>query len=77
MSRLVTAPLAAFVDRLPVPRRLIAAEEDGLLTVRMRSGTHRFHRDLPESTIWGYDGTFPRSDGRGRTRPARDRRMSQ
>ena len=59
MSRHLTAPLAPFVDALPVPRRLVAAEHEGRLTVRMRAGTHRFHRDLPESTIWGYDGTVP------------------
>src|SRR3954452_8944668 len=59
MSRPLTAPLAPFVDALPVPRRLVAAEHEGRLTVRMRPGTHRFHRDLPESTIWGYDGTVP------------------
>jgi FtsP/CotA-like multicopper oxidase with cupredoxin domain len=54
-----TPPLAAFVDALPVPRRLIAGEGDGRLTVRMRAAAHRFHRDLPESQIWGYDGTVP------------------
>jgi FtsP/CotA-like multicopper oxidase with cupredoxin domain len=27
--------------------------------VRIRAGAHRFHRDLPESAIWGYDGTVP------------------
>jgi FtsP/CotA-like multicopper oxidase with cupredoxin domain len=59
MSRPLTAPLAPFVEALPVPRRLVAAEHEGRLTVRMRPGTHRFHRDLPESTIWGYDGTVP------------------
>ena len=59
MSRPLTAPLAPFVDALPVPRRLVAAELDGRLTVRMRPGTHRFHRDLPASAIWGYDGTVP------------------
>ena len=25
----------------------------------MRAGTHRFHRDLPPSPIWGYEGTAP------------------
>jgi FtsP/CotA-like multicopper oxidase with cupredoxin domain len=59
MTPILTAPLAAFVDALPVPRRLIAGERDGRLTVRMRAATHRFHRDLPESRIWGYDGTVP------------------
>src|SRR4051794_29866660 len=59
MSRSLNAPLAPFVDALPVPRRLVAAAHECRLTVRMRPGAHRFHRDLPESTIWGYDGTVP------------------
>src|SRR5215469_12205891 len=59
MARPPIAPLAPFVDALPVPRRLVAAEQDGRITVRMRVGAHRFHRDLAESRIWGYDGTVP------------------
>src|SRR6266446_10097507 len=55
----LTAPLTPFVDTLLVPRRLIAAEHQGQLTVRIRTATHRFHRDLPDSRIWGYDGTVP------------------
>jgi spore coat protein A len=42
-----------------VPRRLIAAEHHGRLVVRLEPGEHRFHRDLPASRIWGYDGTVP------------------
>ncbi|MFL5841480.1 MAG: multicopper oxidase family protein [Thermoleophilaceae bacterium] len=52
-------PLAPFVDALPLPRRLVATEHEGRLTVRMHPGSHRFHRDLAESAIWGYDGTVP------------------
>jgi hypothetical protein len=48
MTRALSAPLVAFVDALPVPRRLIASERGGRLTVRIRGGAHRFHRDLPE-----------------------------
>jgi FtsP/CotA-like multicopper oxidase with cupredoxin domain len=55
----LTLPLAPFVDPLPVPRRLIAAEPGGRLSVPIRAGNHRFHRDLPESRIWGYEGTVP------------------
>jgi spore coat protein A len=55
----VIQPLAPFVDGLPVPRRLLAPQHDGRLTVRMRPGTHRFHRDLPKSKIRGCDGTVP------------------
>ena len=52
-------PLAPFVDALPVPARLLAAEHACQLTVSIRAGTHRFHRDLPVSRIWGYEGTVP------------------
>src|SRR5689334_24830675 len=59
MTRVVTMPLAPFVDRLPLPARLPAAERDGRLTVGMRAATHQFHRDLPSSSIWGFEGTVP------------------
>src|ERR1700716_1687246 len=59
LNQPLTAPLTPFVDALPVPRRLIAAEHQSQLRVRIRTATHRFHRDLPESRIWGYDGTVP------------------
>jgi FtsP/CotA-like multicopper oxidase with cupredoxin domain len=59
MAGALSATLVAFVDGLPVPRRVIAGEHDGRLTVDLRAGVHRFHRDLPESRVWGYDGTVP------------------
>jgi spore coat protein A len=59
MTRVVTPPITPFVDSLPVPSRLIAAKHDGRLAVRIRAGEHRFHRDLPPSRIWGFDGTVP------------------
>jgi FtsP/CotA-like multicopper oxidase with cupredoxin domain len=59
MRRALITPVAPYVDVLPVPGRLRAAEHDGRLVVHMRAGTHRFHRDLPESTVWGYDGSVP------------------
>ena len=52
-------PLAPFVDAFPLPSRLIAAEQDGRLTVHIRAGEHRFHRDLPASRIWGFEGSIP------------------
>jgi FtsP/CotA-like multicopper oxidase with cupredoxin domain len=59
MTPTLAAPLAPFADALPVPQRLVAAEHHGELSVLIRAGVHRFHRDLPESAIWGYDGTVP------------------
>jgi FtsP/CotA-like multicopper oxidase with cupredoxin domain len=55
----LTAPLTPFVDALPVPRRLIAPEHGGRLTVSLRAARHRFHRDLPASRVWAYDATVP------------------
>jgi FtsP/CotA-like multicopper oxidase with cupredoxin domain len=59
MTRVVTAPLDPFLDRLPVPSRLLASEHDGRLTISIRAGAHCYHRDLPASRIWGYEGTVP------------------
>src|SRR5580700_3778266 len=59
MTSTLAAPLVPFADALPVPQRLVAAEQDGRLSVPIRAGAHRFHRDLPESAIWGYDGMVP------------------
>src|SRR5258708_2236964 len=59
MKREVTRQLVPCVDSLPLPRRLIAEEHHGRLGVRMLRGRHGFHRDLPASTIWGYDGMVP------------------
>jgi FtsP/CotA-like multicopper oxidase with cupredoxin domain len=52
-------PLTPFADELPVPRRLIASAQGGRLTIPIRAATHRFHRDLPESRVWGFAGTAP------------------
>ncbi|WP_433670225.1 multicopper oxidase family protein [Nocardia sp. CA-136227] len=42
-------PLRPFVDELPIPEtRLAAGELDAI------SGTHRYHRDLPETRSWGF-----------------------
>jgi FtsP/CotA-like multicopper oxidase with cupredoxin domain len=59
MTPTLAMPLAPFVDALPVPQRLVAVRHNGRLTVPIRAGVHRFHRDLPESVIWGYGGTVP------------------
>jgi len=59
MMRVPTPPLAPFVDRLPIPSRLLASEHDGRLTISIRAGAHRFHRDLPASRVWGFDAAVP------------------
>jgi len=59
VTRVLAAPLAPYVDALPLPSRLIASEHDGRLTVSIRAAAHRFHRDLPVSSIWGFGGMIP------------------
>src|SRR5215471_3646219 len=59
MTPTLAAPLAPFADALPVPQRLVATRQNGRLSVPIRAGAHRFHRDLLESAIWGYDSTVP------------------
>ena len=59
MTRVPPPSLTPFVDPLPLPSRLIATEHDGRLTVHLRAGEHRFHRDLPASGVWGFDGAVP------------------
>src|SRR6266849_4728411 len=51
-------PLSPFIDPLTFPpRRLIT--EPARLTVRLETTTHRFHRDLPPSRVWTYEGHLP------------------
>src|SRR5256885_6695406 len=59
MTRTLVPQLTPFIDALPLPQRLIAEEHHGGLVVRMRMGEHRFHRDMPVSKIWGYEGMVP------------------
>jgi len=53
------SPLTPFVDSLPLPMRILAGERDGHLSIRVRAATHRFHRDLPASRVWAYEGSVP------------------
>ena len=59
MTPTLVTPLAPFVDALPLPQRLIAKDHDDSLVVRMRTGEHKFHRDMPSSKVWAYEGMAP------------------
>jgi hypothetical protein len=50
--------LSPFVDLLPVPPRHVVKAATRL-TVRLQTVNHRFHRDLPPSRVWAYDGHVP------------------
>jgi len=61
--------LARFVDPLPIPRKavpsgLIASRENPAqkiphYRISMREFQAKAHRDMPATTMWGYDGTSP------------------
>jgi len=54
--------LSKFVDRLPVPEAIHPSGKlDGvpLYRVTMRQCHQRIHRDLPPTTLWGYDAQYP------------------
>jgi spore coat protein A len=51
-ARGATPTLAPFVDALPIPPVLTGNN----LTLSIKQTTQKFHRDLPESTVWGYSG---------------------
>jgi FtsP/CotA-like multicopper oxidase with cupredoxin domain len=51
-------PLEPFVDALPVPDRRLVSKR-GRLKIPLRTALHRFHRDLPPSPVWTFDGTVP------------------
>ena len=53
-----THPLQPFVDALPIPQRRVV-DEPGRLTIVLQAALHRFHRDLPPSPVWTFDGVVP------------------
>ena len=51
-------PLTPFVDLLPIPPRRVITEPTRF-NVRVETAQHRFHRELPPSHVWTYDGHLP------------------
>lgn len=54
--------LEKYVDRLPIPAILNPAFKKYGITyykVQMTEFNQKLHRDLPETTVWGYEGTYP------------------
>jgi len=50
--------LAQFVDALPIPS--VIRPQAGVVTnISMRQFTQKLHRDLPPTTLWGYNGLYP------------------
>jgi spore coat protein A, manganese oxidase len=52
--------LKSFVDPLSIPPRIVAAAEGkGPVTIHMGAFRQKVHRDLPPTTLWGYNGSWP------------------
>ena len=77
MTRVATTPLAPFVDRLPLPSRLFAAERDGRLTVCMRAGCAPVPPRPALLEHLGVRGNGSGPDDRGRARAAGNGRVAE
>src|SRR5580704_6721977 len=51
--------LASYVTPLSIPPAIRPPAGAAPLRVHMRQFRHKAHRDLPPSTMWGYNGMWP------------------
>jgi spore coat protein A len=52
--------LTRYVDPLPIPPVIRAKGTPGeVIDIEMRQFRQKVHRDLPPTTLWGYNGTWP------------------
>ena len=52
--------LTRYVDPLPIPPVIRAKGTPGeAIDIEMRQSRQKVHRDLPPTTLWGYNGTWP------------------
>lgn len=54
--------LTKFVDKLPIPKKLRPKHRGcdwSYYEVRMKEFKQKLHRDLDETTLWGYEGCYP------------------
>jgi spore coat protein A len=62
-SEVKTVTLAPYVDALPIPPRFAAWGGAGgaskPVTIRMGAFRQKVHRDLPPTTLWGYNSSWP------------------
>lgn len=52
VTKLVKPPVAR-------PKNVGKEGKEALYKLTMREATHRFHKDFPPTSIWGYDGLYP------------------
>lgn len=55
-----------FVDSMPIPDIVVpikrcnsSKENDFFYHIKMLEAKHKFHKFIPSTTIWGYNGTYP------------------
>src|SRR5271170_6393786 len=52
--------LTRYVDPLPIPPVIRSTGKPGeVIDVEMNQFQQKVHRDLPPTTVWGYNGTWP------------------
>jgi len=52
--------LTRFVDPLPIPPVIRSTgKPDDIIEIEMRQFKAKVHRDLPPTTLWGYNGSWP------------------
>ena len=51
--------LTPYVDPLPVPPIIRPAKSASPLPIRMRAFRQKAHRDLPPTSLWGYNNSWP------------------
>jgi spore coat protein A, manganese oxidase len=62
-SEVKTVTLKPYVDRLPIPPRIRAdvpgKAQSEVIPIRMGVFRQKVHRDLPPTTLWGYNNSWP------------------
>jgi spore coat protein A len=53
------SPLPRYVDPLPIPPVIRPAHSGATLQIHMRPFRQKIHRDLPPTSLWGYNNTWP------------------
>lgn len=58
-QKAMTPPLARFVDPLPTPPVIHTGEHGEKLRIEAKVCRQKAHRDLPPTSLWGYNGVWP------------------
>lgn len=51
--------LTKYVDALPKPARIVAKGQNTSFTINISEFEQQLHKQLPPTTVWGYNGTYP------------------